>query len=418
VKRLNSFLVKKILLEIIWTIQLLVTICVTNWFAIKTMSTKNPVQRIKYLQDLPEAPPRAPLKTKVIALYLPQFHEIPENNEFWGSGFTEWTNVKKAKSNFFGHYQPHIPIQNNYYDLSDVSVMEHQMQIAKRFGIDAFGIYYYLFDGKPILEKPINNILNSPNIDFPFFLIWANENWTRTWDGEGQKILLKQSYKEGWEIQFVDSITPFLKDKRYFKFKGKAILGIYLPYAIPNLTESILLIRNQVRRTLGIELFIIGSTSHESFSCAESGIDAKYIFAPNVPTSKPNTSLLYKISNCQKPGFAKNYADFIFNDRNENNINKGETFFKGVFPSWDNTPRRGSKARLVRGSSPRLFEYWLFRELMISAKDKSQTEDLLFINAWNEWGEGCHLEPDEKFGYKWLWAIWDSKKNVYDNNSS
>ncbi len=410
----KKILLRKFVFEIIGIIKLLSSIVIANWMVIATVSPKNPFLRRKFRKKLPDGPIFAPLKTKIVALYLPQFHEIHENNLFWGSGFTEWTNVKKAKPNFFGHYQPHIPKGKNYYDLSDVSVMEQQMQLAKKFGIDAFGIYYYLFDGKPILEKPIGNILNSPNIDFPFFLIWANENWTRTWDGMDQEILLKQSYQEGWENQLVDALTPFLKDKRYFQFKGKALVGIYLPSAIPKLAESILLIRNLVRDSLGIEIFLLGSTSHQkSFSCAESGIDAKYIFAPNVPTSKQNTGLLFKISNCQKPGFAKNYTDFIVNSRNKNNIYMNETFFNGVFPSWDNTPRRGPRFRVVRGSSPRLFEYWLNRELMISARNKTITEDLLFINAWNEWGEGCHLEPDEKFGYKWLWAVRNSKKNVY-----
>lgn len=413
----NIFL-RKFSIEIITVVNLFISIARANLLAALTISTRNPFLRRTFRGSLPKAPLKASFKTKVVALYLPQFHEVNENNVFWGSGFTEWTNVKKATPNFFGHYQPHVPADKKYYNLDDVSVMEQQMKVAELFGIDAFGVYYYLFDGKPVLEKPINNILNSPAIQFPYFLIWANENWTRTWDGAEKEILLEQNYSHGWEKKFVETLIPFLQDNRYFKFKDKSLVGIYLPGEIPNLDQSILLIRGLVRASLGTELFLIGSTSNHkrSFACAESGIDAKYVFPPNVSISNRTSSLLNKISRCQSPGYARSYVDYIFNKIARNN-DHGEVIFNGVFPSWDNTPRRGARSRVILGASPRLFESWLYRELLKSSLDESIKDDLIFINAWNEWGEGCHLEPDEKFGYKWLWAVRNSKQNVYKRTS-
>jgi hypothetical protein len=364
---------------------------------------------------IPREPRSQELKAKIIALYLPQFHTIPENDQFWGKGFTEWTNVKKAKKNFSRHYQPHIPLEKNYYDLSNVEVMDQQMQMAKNFGIDAFALYYYLFDGKQLLEKPINNLLNHPEIDFPFFLIWGNENWTRSWDGQDHEILLKQSYSEGWEKVFTESITPYLSDKRYFKFNDKSVVGIYIPSNIPNLSESIKKIRNYIRSSLAIDIFIIGSTSNHrpSFSCESSGIDAKYSFPPNSNISRRNSKTFNAVSN--PSGSAFHYSDFVFNNSVENNIGQGEKYFRTVFPSWDNTPRRGAKSRIIRGGTPKFFQAWIHRELMSSEKKEDLQEDLLFINAWNEWGEGCHLEPDEKYGHEWLRAVRNARKSVLDD---
>jgi len=405
-------LLKDLIKEILALTQLLVNFCRLHLLLFSSGPRSGATYKISEPSHVPSERSTSKIKTKIIALYLPQFHSIPENDHFWGEGFTEWTNVKKAKQNFFRHYQPHIPLESNYYDLSKIEVMKKQMQIAKLFGIDAFAIYYFLFDGKQILEKPINNLLNHPEVDFPFFLIWANENWTRRWDGQDHEILLKQSYNEGWEEVFADSLTPYLSDKRYFKFNDKCLVGLYIPSDIPNLSASIERIRNKIRSKLAIEIFIIGSTSNHrtQFSCESSGIDAKYIFPPNINTSTRNSKLFKTISNSS--GSAFHYSNYVFNTSEAINISQDEKYFKTVFPSWDNTPRRGLNSRIILGGRPKFFQAWIYRELMSSEKKQDLSEDLLFINAWNEWGEGCHLEPDERYGYEWLSAVYNARKSV------
>ena len=197
---------------------------------------------------------------KVIALYLPQFHENEENNKFWGKGFTEWTNVKKSKPRFIGHHQPRIPGDEHgylgYYDLSDIKSLEKQINLAKSHGIYGFGIYYYWFSGKKVLEKPINIFLNS-NINFHFLLIWANENWSRRWDASEKELLIKQEYKPDDPIKFIKYIKKYGSDKRYINFDNKPVIGLYEPKRIPNLKETIMIWRNKSRE-IGIgEIFVL-----------------------------------------------------------------------------------------------------------------------------------------------------------------
>ena len=198
---------------------------------------------------------------KAIALYLPQFHVIEENNKFWGEGFTEWTNVKKSKPRFKGHHQPRIPGDEKgylgYYDLSEIKTLENQVKLAKSHGIYGFGIYYYWFSGKKVLEKPINLFIQNSHINFNFLLIWANENWSKRWDGRDQEILIKQEYKPSDPINFIKDIKKYIKDKRYIKIDKKPVLGLYEPSKIPNLQETIRIWREKSRE-LGIgEIYIL-----------------------------------------------------------------------------------------------------------------------------------------------------------------
>ena len=264
---------------------------------------------------------------KVIALYLPQFHENEENNKFWGKGFTEWTNVKKSKPRFEGHHQPRIPGDENgylgYYDLGDINSLKKQISLAKSHGIYGFGIYYYWFSGKKVLEKPINLFLNS-NINFNFLLIWANENWSRRWDGSENEILLKQEYKTDDPINFIKDIKKYVIDKRYIKIDNKPVIGLYEPKKIPNLQETIMIWRKESRE-IGIgEIFILISINNYNIIDFHNLnlFDGSYEFPPR------NSFFNHRI-------FKKNtyiYSELLYKSRNLNEARLNFTkfpFFRG-----------------------------------------------------------------------------------------
>ena len=334
---------------------------------------------------------------KAIALYFPQFHVIKENNKFWGEGFTEWTNVKKGKPLFQGNHQPRIPGDKygylGYYDLTDIKVIESQIKLAKSHGIYGFGIYYYWFSGKEILEKPINIFIKNTNINFNFLLIWVNENWTRKWDGKDNEILINQEYKPEDPVNFIKDIKKYVKDKRYIKIDNKPVLGLYEPNKIPNLKQTITIWREKSRE-LGIgEIFILISINQnktEDFQNLNL-FNASYEFPPR------NIQPLYKIF--KKKTFI--YSELIYKSItfNETKTNfKKFPFFRGSMVEWDNCPRT-NKCGIFDLYSPEKF--YLFNKIIIdwTIKHYNKEQRFIFINAWNEWGEGCYLEPDDKYGY-------------------
>ena len=334
---------------------------------------------------------------KVIALYLPQFHINDENNKFWGNGFTEWTNVKKSKPRFKGHHQPRIPGDKygylGYYDLSDIKSLEKQMSLAKAHGIYGFGIYYYWFSGKKVLEKPINIFFNS-NINFKFLLIWANENWTRRWDGSDQEILLKQEYKPDDPINFIKDIKKYVTDKRYIQIDKKPVIGLYEPKKIPHLEETIRIWRDKSRE-FGIgEIFVLISINHYKIRDFQNLnlFDGSYEFPPR-------NSLLKHLLVKEKNAFI--YPGLLYKSRNLNeselNFNKFPVF-RGSMLEWDNCARK-NMCVIFDHYSPE--QFYLFNKIIINwtYKHYNNEHNFIFINAWNEWGEGSYLEPDEKYGY-------------------
>lgn len=344
---------------------------------------------------------------KPIALYLPQFHAIPENNEWWGEGFTEWTNVKKATSRFSGHYQPRIPtVDWGYYDLTDVQVLQKQAKLAKEHGIFAFGVYYYWFSGKRLLEKPIDLLLEHPEIDFPFFLIWANENWTRRWDGENSSILIKQEYKADDPMEFVSDIKKYVDDPRYMKVDGKPVIGIYNPSELPNASEVLSLWRKTAQE-LGIgEIQIwscVTNTNAESAGVA-SLIDAEYEFPPrgkgHVSYSKhtQDNAILWDYPSLVED--AKNYT-----------VCSQHPVYRGTMLSWDNSARKQKEYHCWLGYTPELFYQWNRTVVTYTRKHFPADKRFIFVNAWNEWGEGTYLEPDQKYGYAAINAL---SKAIFD----
>ena len=347
-------------------------------------------------------------KPKIIAFYLPQYHQFKENNEWHGKGFTEWTNVTKAVPQFLGHHQPQLPIDVGFYDLSTPKIMYRQVELAKQYGLYGFCFHYYWFTGgKRLLETPIFNWLNDKKLDFPFCLCWANENWSKLWDGGNREVLMKQESRAEDAPDFFRDILPFLQDERYIRIEGKPLLIIYRPnlFTKENWLEFAKTLRvKAVEAGLpGLYLCMVGV---DYFDDAASSwcFDGLVEFPPMRIT---HLREYVKDGNPVNPDF-KGYVYTM-----ENAIRNGEIFknnvtdvpvFRGCFPAWDNTSRKAYSNASVYLQSPQLYEEWLSGLLKWEAEHNTQDKQFVFINAWNEWAEGAHLEPDSRYGYAYLQA--------------
>ena len=350
-----------------------------------------------------------------IAIYLPQYHPIPENDEWWGKGFTEWTNVVRAKPLFKGHYQPHLPADLGFYDLRLEEIRKAQAELAKQNGIHGFCYYHYWFNGRRILERPFHEVFESGNPDFSFMLCWANENWTRVWDGGENEILLKQNYHEEDDRAHIRSLIPYFKDKRYIKVDGKPVFVIYKSSDLPNIKQTLLIWRQEAKRE-GMELYVCRMERGNEPDNKEdlmNGFDAAIDFQPGSSSLKSYREKNKKKYDSSFLSRVKKKIDFVLRDK-VNKIDledfvqfdllskdKPYKFYPGVSPMWDNTARRGALATVFTNSSPELYGKWLSGKLN-KFKPYSQDENFIFINAWNEWAEGNHLEPCKEWGHQYL----------------
>ncbi len=338
---------------------------------------------------------------RLIAFYLPQFHPIPENDEWWGKGFTEWTNVTKAYPLFDGHYQPHLPTDLGFYDLRLRETRLEQIDLAKKYGIDGFCYHYYWFSGQRVLNQPLDDMFADQESDMPFCLCWANENWTRRWDGAQQEILLEQKYQPGDDLAFIQSIVPFFKDSRYIRINGAPVLIVYTPQQIPDARRTVDIWRRYCAEQGIADICLVAALTHGNQDYEEFGFDVGVEFPPhNVDVENVNLDISF---NVPYYGYALLYHEFAqsFIDRDYDHDNN---VFRTVCPSWDNTARTGSRAGMVLNATPNNYEYWL-AETIKKTRDEFPTEErIVFINAWNEWAEGCHLEPDRKYGAGFLEA--------------
>jgi glycosyltransferase involved in cell wall biosynthesis len=354
-----------------------------------------------------------PVQTDIraIALYLPQFHVIPENDKWWGKEFTEWTNVRRGTPQYEGHYQPHVPHQDvGYYDLNDPSVMERQAAMAKAAGIEGFCFYYYWFNGKRLLNMPTDRMLVSGKPDLPFCFCWANENWTRTWDGGDKEILIAQKHSVENDERFIYEMLPAFRDRRYIRVAGKPLLVVYRPSLLPNVRETTDRWR-QICRKEGIgEIHLAFMLGFEDLEPESIGFDGA-IQMPPLRDPSPDIKKGLKIENLKR--FLGEVRDYVGLRKNFHPSQIKASTWPAVCPSWDNTARRMERAHSWVHSCPENYLTWLQDVVSFLRKDRPAGERILFINAWNEWGEGCHLEPDKKYGYAWLnatrFALTDTK---------
>lgn len=346
---------------------------------------------------------------RLIAINLPQFHPFKENDEWWGKGFTEWTNVVKARPRFFGHYQPHLPSDTGFYDLRLPEARQMQADMAKEYGIYGFCYYHYWFNGHRLMERPVNEILSSGEPDFPFMLCWANENWSRNWDGGFNKMLIEQKYTDEDDVNHMKYLCEnVFSDKRYIKVDGKPVFMIYRPQLFPDMKHTIDTWRC-IAREYGMELYLIfseinGIDKDFFISC---GFDASMNFQPTSDdgyTKKGN--LLARISRKITKGkyvfsnFITSYKDYV-EFRCSRPVCIGKSF-PCACPNFDNSPRRVKTGFYAfKGSTPKLFGKWL-KYIVENFIPFSKEENFVFLNAWNEWAEGNHLEPDQKWGRQYL----------------
>jgi lipopolysaccharide biosynthesis protein len=344
-----------------------------------------------------------------LAFFLPQFHPIPENDQWWGEGFTEWQNVAKARPRFRGHYQPHLPADLGFYDLRVPEVREAQAGMAREAGLDGFVYYHYWFNGKRLLQRPVDEILASRRPDFPFCLAWANENWTRKWDGGDDEILIGQRYSLKDDLDHIQSLRPALLDDRYVRVDGKPVLLIYRSSKLPDPKGTTDLWRNEAERwgLPGLYLLRVESFSTELADPVGLGFDAAVQFQPAAPYLPPQI-----LSHRVRRRIGNRFDDGVYSyERLVSNALTAERpsypRWPGVSPGFDNSARRSQGATIFVGSTPQKYEKWLSGALEESekvARAFHQDRGLVFINAWNEWAEGNHLEPGDKYGSEYLAA--------------
>ena len=358
---------------------------------------------------------------RVIAIHLPQFHPFKENDEWWGKGFTEWTNVTKSKPRFKGHYQPHLPADLGFYDLRLPEIREQQAALAKEYGIYGFCYYHYWFNGHRLMERPVNEILSSGKPDFPFMLCWANENWTRAWDGGEKEILIKQNYSSEDDREHIKYLLKnVFSDPRYIRINNKPVFAIYRSGLFPDIEQTFKVWREEAAKE-GVELYLcrFESFGQNGAKHLTVGFDAAIDFQPlGAPLNKyiKNNIRLRIFNKLKRIFIPKNYICKVSYKKYVKFLCSQDfpsyKQYPCITPMWDNSARRKTNIFMLKGSTPKLYAKW-FTHIMNKFIPYSQEENFIFINAWNEWAEGNHLEPDRKWGKQYL----EMTKKVIDKYS-
>lgn len=343
---------------------------------------------------LPETRP-----VRLIAFYLPQFHAIPENDEWWGTGFTEWTNVTRALPRFPGHYQPRLPGALGFYDLSRPDILRRQAQTAQRYGIEGFCFHYYWFAGRKLLQRPLENLTADPSIDLPFCINWANESWSRRWDGSETSVLIAQDHSPEDDLAFARAIEPLFDDPRYIRIDGRPLLMLYRPSLLPDARATVERWREYFGRS-GIDLYVTMAQSFDHDDPRPYGMDAAAGFPPHrsrqflqpIATGTPFDSGFRSevLSYDEMAAVTAAYRPTEFR------------LLPGVCPSWDNEARSPGRGLTITGSTPASYGRWLEAAARWISEVAPPDERIVFINAWNEWAEGTYLEPDRHFGFGYL----------------
>ncbi len=361
----------------------------------------------------------------VVALYLPQYYETEYNNEWWEKGYTEWVALKRAKPLFAGHYQPRVPLNENYYDLAVKDNIRWQMDLAKKYGIDGFAIYQYYSCGKKLLEVPTELIRDNPSLDLPFYLYWANESWKKTWFGQDNTVVWKQEYGDDVDLkEHFNYCLSYFEDSRYIKIEGKPVYAIYNPWAIPDVNHMISLWDTWAKEAGFSGMYFIKTIGRRDK-------DTKGSFSATV-TREPNYTFAHDesladkinrvvsgrvISFINKNFLMKKNTGIVMTKASYDDIwNKilkrkvdGPSVAIGAFCDWDNSPRKSYNSIIMIGATPEKFREYFLR---LYRKAKNANSPMIVINAWNEWAEGAYLEPDQKSEYKYLEAIREAKQEI------
>jgi GT2 family glycosyltransferase len=351
-------------------------------------------------------------RTRVLAFFLPQFHPIPENDVWWGKGFTEWRNVARAKPNFEGHYQPRVAGDLGFYDLRLRETYPAQVALAQRYGVDGFCFYYYWFGGRRLLERPLERLLEDSSVEFPFCLCWANENWTRRWDGLEHEILMAQSHSDEDVGAVMDDMARYLAHPAYIRVDGRPLLLIYRVDRFPDIRKAVRMWRERAR-ALGLgEIFL---TMVESFALSHAGegpqaygFDAAVEFPPH--HGGHGRVEPARLLNQSFKGHVFDYTQTAL--RYMTKPLPPHRRFRTVMPGWDNTARRQDDGVVFVNSTPGAYQAWLECVLRQTRQHAPGDEQLVFINAWNEWAESAYLEPDLAWGHGYLEATRDARDNV------
>ena len=351
----------------------------------------------------------------LMAFYLPQFHAIPENDAFWGKGFTEWRQLARGTPRFPGHYQPRTPRDLGFYDLGDVESLRDQAELAQAAGVGAFAFYYYWFNQKRVLEKPLDILLKS-DVEMPFLIIWANENWTRTWDGSESQLLLKQDYNFQDENALLKDLARHFTDPRYVKLRGRPLFVIYNPSNIPDAVETLKRWRDTFRRDLDVDPVIFMAQTFGTRDPAFFGLDGAVEFPPHKLADKLSGREMTDAYSKDFSGQVVAYDDFV--DTSLSEADSDFPLVKTVVPSWDNDARRPNRAFTLEASTPAKYERWLQALIVRALARPILDTPIVAINAWNEWAEGAYLEPDVHFGAGYLNATARACVSAMDEFSS
>jgi len=338
---------------------------------------------------------------QLIAYYLPQFHIIAENEQAWGRGFTEWTNVTRALPQFAGHYQPHLPGELGFYDLSNEQTLERQTVLARKYGISGFCVHYYWFRGKRLLETPVATLYRRRDLDIGFCLCWANETWSRRWDGSEHDVIIPQIHTPETDKRFIEDAARYMDDPRYITIDGRPVLVVYRSELLPEPERTIEHWRTVALKSIGKDLFLLRAMSFKPTTFVN-GFDASVQFPPH-HLNAADTSASKALLNASFSGQIYDYPALLSTVKRQ--------FREYDFPviptvmtGWDNTPRRGSAGACYHGSTPAHYAAWLTEAAYFAKQKPVGGSSCVFINAWNEWGEGAHLEPDQRFGHAHLRA--------------
>lgn len=341
----------------------------------------------------------------LVAFYLPQFHTFPENDAWWGKGFTEWRNVTRALPQFEGHIQPRLPADLGFYDLRNPQVMREQARLAAEYGIGAFCFYYYWFSARTLMEDPLRQWLADDSIDLPFCLCWANENWARRWDGRDEDILIGQQHSAEDDLAFIAHVAPYLRDRRALKVEGRPMLLVYRPHLLPDAHATAGRWRSWCRDNGVGEIHLAYVQGFERPDPRDIGFDAAVEFPPNMSNPRSLSAQQWLLN----PAFNGDVRDWreLAAEIAARPL-PDYPLYPGVNPGWDNEARRSGRGRVYLHASPRGYRDWLRTTIHERLSAVSQAQRMVFINAWNEWAEGAVLEPDARLGHAWLHATRDA----------